>query len=138
VLNSTRARASTLSVLAFCGLLFRSIFAQLDVDPQATNVLKRWLATEYSSYHLKREDLSLEEKAALIEAAQNIVITKIEARGKPEHMIFRIELAPNPARPPNSPDVRYFKMEHSLMMGWQTVVPRSSNGVLWFLALFRL
>lgn len=137
MLSSTRAGASTLSVLAFCALLSRLIFAQLDVDPQAADVLKRWLASEYSRYHFSREDLSLEEKSSLIAAAQNITFTKIEARGKPEHMMFRVELAPNPARPPNSPDVRYFKMEHSLMMGWQTVVPRSSNGVLYFLALFR-
>lgn len=137
MLSSTRARTSTLSVLAFCALLSRLIFAQLDVDPQATDVLKRWLTSEYSRYHFNREDLSLEQKSALMAAAQNIMFTKIEARGKPEHMMFRVELAPNPARPPNSPEVRYFKMEHSLMMGWQTVVPRSSNGVLFFFALFR-
>jgi hypothetical protein len=72
-------------------------------DPQAINILKRWVSSEYVRYQASREDISLSEKVELISQAQTIELKSWGVRGKPERMVFRIEVVPNSAQPPNTP-----------------------------------
>ncbi len=105
-------------------------------DPQAIDILKRWVSSEYVRYQTSRDDIALSEKAELISQAQNIQFKSWSVRGKPERMVFRIEVAPNPARPPNTPDIRYFRLDHSLILGWAGSIPKRADAINYFLALF--
>jgi len=95
-------------------------------DPQAIDILKRWVSSEYVRYQASREDITLSEKAELISQAQNIEFKSWVVRGKPERMVFRIEVAPNPAQTPNTPNIRYFRLDHSLGLGWAVSIPISN------------
>ena len=117
-------------------LIFRLFFANLDIEPQAVYILKRWISSEYVRYQMQREDISLSEKAELIRQSQNIEFISWSVRGKPERMVFRLEVAPNPAQPPNTPNIRYFRLDHSLVMGWAGSIPKRPDAVTYFLALF--
>ncbi|WP_196434526.1 hypothetical protein [Methylomonas sp. LL1] len=121
-----------------CFLVFRLFFAHLSIDPEATDVLKRWISAEYTRYHVDRQDITLAEKAERLTQSQTIDFLSVEARGKPDRMVFRVVIAPNPAQPPNSPMIRYFRLEHSLLLGWNASLPRRADPVVYFLALFML
>lgn len=118
--------------------LFKLTLAHVDIDPGAVVVLKRWVGAEYRRYQLDRTDISLEQKAELVASTENIEFLSINARGKPERMVFRVELAPHPAKPINRSDVRYYRMDHSLLLGWSASVPKRADALIYFLALFML
>jgi hypothetical protein len=128
----------SLGLIAACFFAFRLFFAHLDVDPQAIKILKRWVSSEYVRYQTSRDDISLSEKAELISQAQNIEFKSWSVRGKPERMVFRIEVAPNSAKPPSVPNVRYFRLDHSLVLGWTGSVPKRADAFMYFLALFMI
>ena len=126
----------SLGLIAACFFAFRLLFAHLDIESQAIDILKRWVSSEYVRYQTSRDDISLSEKAELISQAQNIQFKSWSVRGKPERMVFRIEVAPNPAQPPSTPDIRYFRLDHSLVLGWAASIPKRADAVNYFLALF--
>jgi hypothetical protein len=126
----------SLGLIAACFFAFRLFFAHLDIEPQAIDILKRWVSSEYVRYQTSRDDISLSEKAKVISQAQNIQFKSCSVRGKPERMVFRIEVAPNPAQPPNTPDIRYFRLDHSLVLGWAGSIPKRADAITYFLALF--
>jgi len=138
LMNVISKSAKSLGVLAFGFFLFKLTFAHIDADPQAIQVLQQWVSSEYVRYNVDREDISLQEKAELLEYATEVEFSSVECRGKPDDMIFRVELKPNPAQPPNKPLVRYFRMKHSLLTGWDAAVPTSSGPLSYFFALFLL
>jgi hypothetical protein len=53
----------SLGLIAACFFAFRLFFAHLDIEPQAIDILKRWVSSEYVGYQTGREDISLAEKA---------------------------------------------------------------------------
>jgi hypothetical protein len=126
----------SLGLIAASFFAFRLFFAHLDIEPQAIDILKRWVSSEYVRYQTSRDDISLSEKAKVISQAQNIQFKSCSVRGKPERMVFRIEVAPNPAQPPNTPDIRYFRLDHSLVLGWAGSIPKRADAITYFLALF--
>lgn len=126
----------SLSFLAACIFAFRLLFAHLDIEPQAIDIMKRWVSSEYVRYQTSRDDIPLSEKAELISHSQNIEFKSWSVRGKPERMVFRIEVAPNPAQPWNTPNIRYFRLDHSLPLGWAASVPKRADAFTYFLALF--
>lgn len=126
----------SLGLIAACFFAFRLFFAHLDIDPQAIDILKRWVSSEYVRYQTSRDDISLYEKAELISQAQNIEFKSWNVRGKPERMVFRIEVAPNPAKPSNTPNIRYFRLDHSLVLGWAGSIPKRADAISYFLAIF--
>jgi hypothetical protein len=126
----------SLGLIAACFLAFRLFFAHLDIDPQAIDILKRWVSSEYVRYQTSRDDIALSEKAELISQAQNIQFKSWSVRGKPERMVFRIEVAPNPAQPPSATNIRYFRLDHSLPLGWAASMPKRADAITYFLALF--
>ncbi len=126
----------SLGLIAACFLAFRLFFAHLDIDPQAIDILKRWVSSEYVRYQTSRDDISLSEKAELISQAQNIQFKSWSVRGTPERMVFPIDVAPNPAQPTSAPNIRYFWLDHSLPLGWAGSLSRRVDGITYFLALF--
>jgi hypothetical protein len=126
----------SLGLIAACFFSFRLFFAHLDIEPQAIDILKRWVSSEYVRYQTGRDDISLSEKAELISQAQNIQFKSWSVRGKPERMVFRIEVAPNLGQPLSAPNVRYFRLDHSLVLGCSGSVPKRADAATYFLALF--
>ena len=94
------------------------------------------MSSEYVRYQTGREDISWSEKAELISQAQNIQFKSWSVRGKSERMVFHIEVAQNPAQTLNTPNIRYFRMDHSLPLGWRGALPKRADAVTYFLALF--
>lgn len=118
-------------------LVIRSFFAHASADPEATTILKRWVVTEFQRYHLDRTDLALEQKSALLLEAAALDFSSISARGTAGNMVIRVEIKPNAALPPDTPPVRYFRMRHSLLVGWEQT-PRTASPLTYFLAPFLL
>jgi hypothetical protein len=71
----------SLGLIAACFFAFRLFFAHLDVDPQAIDILKRWVSSEYVRYQTGRDDIPLAEKAKVISQAQNIEFKSWSVRG---------------------------------------------------------
>ncbi len=89
-LTGWKGAATGIAILAFLGYQFHA--ARASLDDAGREVIEQWLAAEYQRYHL--------------------------ARGKPESLAVRVEIAPGAAHPPGSPLIRYYRMEHSLLTGW--------------------
>ena len=136
--NSAFIRTTVFALLAICLFGVRLMLARNDIDPEATSMLKRWISAEYVRYQSARDDISLAEKAELLSSAENIEFVSLTARGKPERMVFRVDLVANPAQPPGTPTIRYFRMEHSMLLGWNASIPKRADAVIYFLALFML
>lgn len=136
--KQTLIRIPVSALIAVCWFSLRLMLARSDIDPEATSMLKRWISAEYVRYQSGREDISLAEKAELFASAENIEFVSFTARGKPERMVLRVELAANPAQPPGTSTLRYYRMEHSLLQGWNTAIPKPADAVVYFLALFML
>lgn len=115
-LTGWKGAAAGIAILAFVG--YRLTAAHATLDTAGRDAIDQWLAAEFQRYHLARNDLDEEQKAALVLAASAVEIIAPGARGKPESMAVRVEIAPGPAHPPGSPLVRYDRMEHSLATGW--------------------
>lgn len=112
------ARLGVLGALGLLALLWRAFFAFADLDPQGTEVLRGVVSHEYRSYQLARSDLDRDALAQLLERADTVRFRRVSARHDGRRLIVRVELEPNPAAPPSSPQVRYFRMEHDLVTGW--------------------
>lgn len=128
------------SVVALIGLLFiagRLFLAASTIDPQAINQLKNWVAMEYTRYQLSRENLALEEKALMLQYARNIEFISIHASGPADNRVFRVEVKPNPAQPPNSPSIRHYRLSFTLLTGWNNL-PRDVSALTYYLAFFNL
>lgn len=129
-------RPSSWGVLGLCLLIFRLFFAYADIEPEATGILKRYIGAEYARYQLQREDISLDEQAERVKKAENIELLSVKARGNPKRIVFRVEIAANVAQPPNAKTIRYFRMRHSLTLGYPDAGPMETDAVGYFLALF--
>lgn len=123
------------TVLMAGWMIARLFFAYVDLDTQGTHLLKNWISAEYSRYQLNRQDISVEEKARLLESAQAIEFVSMAARGTPKRLIVQVIIAPNPAQPPNQSRERYYRMEHSLLLGWRNP-PVISSKLSYILAVF--
>lgn len=97
---------------------------------------KRYIGAEYARYQLQREDISLDEQAERVKKAENIELLSVKARGNPKRIVFRVEIAANVAQPPNAKTIRYFRMRHSLTLGYPDAGPMETDAVGYFLALF--
>lgn len=127
-------------VVALIGFLFIAgpfYLAASTADPQAIEQLKYWVAMEYTRYQLSRENLDLEEKALMLQHARNIEFVSIHAAGPADDRVFRIEVRPNPAQPPNSSPIRYYRLSFTLLTGWNNL-PRTASALTYYLALFNL
>ncbi len=105
-----------IAILALLGYQFHA--ARATLDGAGREVIAQWLTAEYQRYHLARTDLDDEQRARLLLEAAEVDIVSLTARGKPDALAVRVEVAPGPVHPPGSPLVRYYRMEHSLLTGW--------------------
>ena len=115
-LTGWKGAATGIAILALLGYQFHA--ARTGLDDAGREVIEQWLAAEYQRYHLARTDLDDAQRARLLVAAADVDIVALEARGKPELLAVRVEIAPGAAHPPGSPSIRYYRMEHSLLTGW--------------------
>jgi hypothetical protein len=134
-LTLKQALIAAVAFIGFLGLL--TFFAHSEVDPHASAVLKRWVAADLTNYQVNRTDLPLEEKAALLLEAAKVDFASISARGTANTMVFRVEIKPNIALPPDAPSVRYYRLRYSLSIGWEPV-PQTGSALTYFLARFLL
>ncbi len=77
---------------------------------------------------------SLLERGVAIVGASSVTIREIAVRGPLDGAVARIELAPNPAFPPGTDLVRYYRVRYSEITGW-THAGRA-NVLSWYLAAF--
>ena len=108
---------AALVVIGFLG--FRYVTAVQALDTDGRDAIRSWIASEYQRYHLARTDLDEEAKAALLLESEKVDFVSLDARGQPESMAVRVEIESNAAHPPNSPYMRYFRLEYSIASGWR-------------------
>lgn len=98
------------------------------LETGAIEVIKTWLVAEYSMMLLPELQAMVQEPSGKEEqigeiAAQisreNIAIRNVEARGSGEDVAVRFEVTVNGRDPPDAKRIRYFRMSHSPLIGWQ-------------------
>ena len=104
------------AIVAFAG--FRLMGARQTLDTDGREILRQWISAEYIRYHLDRTDLTDEERASILLAADTVNFS-VSARGRPSRTIVRVEIDPGRAHPPGSPTVRYYRMSYSTITGWR-------------------
>lgn len=114
------------TLIAFIGL--RSFFVHSAIDQDAVPLVKKWVATDFEQYQLARTDLSAEEKESMRQQARQVEFSSFNARGSAKGTIVRVEIRPNPAAPPGTPLVRYYRMRYNLMSGWERTPRPASAG----------
>lgn len=120
-------------ILALAGFAgFRLLQANAALDDDGREVLRRWIAAEYSRYHLARTDVTDEERVPFLLASDSVEFISLSGRGRPDRTVVRVEVAPGSAQPPNSPTVRYYRMRYSTITGWQ--LERQVSAVSYYLS----
>jgi hypothetical protein len=98
------------------------------LESDAVEVIKTWLIAEYTSRILPQlqgmvQNYSGKEKqiAEMIKkiSRDNVQIVSIQARGKGDDVAVRVEIEVNGQDPPDGRRIRFFKMSHSTVIGWQ-------------------
>lgn len=130
--------AAVLVIVAVIGFAaFSTRVARSDLDTGAATEVTRILASEYARTEMRSiadaGELSKEALESLL-ATQNVELASIKARGRPEHMIVRVNVQVNGAAPPDGRAVRYFQMTHSLATGWR--VDRETTAFSYYTKLF--
>ena len=131
-LSGWKAIAAIAVLVLFVGYRYFAAVSSLDED--GGKVVKEWVAGEYQRYHLAREDLTTEEKAALLLQTQDIEFVSMTARGSLKSMAIRVVIDPNEAHPPEMPVVRYYKFKYSEISGWTH--SRDLTAFRYYLTLF--
>lgn len=116
-LGGWKALVAIAVIAGFLGFRYLTAVEALDTD--GSKAVRDWIAAEYQRYQLARRDLGDADRADLLLKAADVKLVSLAARGRPESMAVRVEIEPNPARPPGSPRVRYFRLEYSLVNGWR-------------------
>lgn len=112
--------------------VFRLTQASATLDKDGREVLRQWIAAEYSRYHLARDDVTDEERVPFLLASDSVEFLSLSGRGRPDRTIVRVEVAPGSARPPDTPAVRYYRMEYSTITGWR--LERQVSAVSYYLS----
>jgi hypothetical protein len=117
-------------LVAFAG--FRFLRAQTTLDDDGADVLRQWVTAEYVRYHLDRTDLTDEERAVFLLAADTVDVASLTARGRPDRTLVRLTVVPGTAHPPGTPTVRYYQMHYSTVTGWH--LDRERTALSYYLA----
>ena len=116
-------------------IVLRSFFIHSAIDQDAVPLVKKWVTAEFERYQLARTDLSAEEKGSMLQQARQVEFSSFNARGSAKGTIVRVEIKPNPAMPPGTQLVRYYRMRYNLMTGWERT-PRPASAGQYLLAFF--
>lgn len=127
-------KAVVVLVVVAAGVLFRVATARAKLDTQGRAALEMWVQQEMIRPILADTTRSLQEKGAAALQASSVKIQSLAVRGRLSNAVVRVELAPNPALPPGTDLVRYYRMRYSQLTGW---THRGSATVLnWYLSAF--
>jgi hypothetical protein len=113
---------------------FRVATARAKLDTQGRAALQRWVQADLIRPIVADTSKSLAQRGAALEQASTVEIRSLAVRGPLNDAVMRVELAPNPALPPGTDLVRYYRVEYSDVTGW---IQRSRTNVLrWDLDAF--
>lgn len=107
-------------VFALC----RSYFVQASLPTEGQELLKRWIAGEYSSAAIVKKPQSGSEEELVtwsktLVRPEDITFISINAKGiTKKDIIVRADIRVKGLPPPDGPSIRYYRMEYSLLLGW--------------------
>ncbi|MEJ2218794.1 MAG: hypothetical protein P8099_19595 [Gemmatimonadota bacterium] len=113
---------------------YRVTTARAKIDTQGRAALEQWVQMELVRPLLADTTRSLQEQGAAIAQASSVTIRSLAVRGKLSNAVVRVELAPNPALPPGTDLVRYYRMRYTTISGWTH--HGSATKLSWYLAAF--
>ena len=82
---------------------------------------------------MERRTLGLEVAEELLGLAR-IELPSIQARGRGDDVVVRVEIRVDGKEPPEGESVRYYRMSHSALTGWR--VRRETTALSYYLKLF--
>lgn len=119
-------------IAGFAG--FRMYSARTALETEGRETLEMWVRSEVIAPILADTTAPLEERGAALLGASDLSIRTIAARGPLDDMVVKVELDPNPAYPPGTELVRYYRMSYSTLTGWMW--EGNASVVSWYLAAF--
>lgn len=126
------------AVLVIVGVLsfgiWRIFNAHADLESGATEKLKQWITAEYHRDALKHYENTPELLMEKMREIEKLEFEAIDARGTPDNMVVRVQVAPNPAEPAGAKHERYFRMQHDNLTGWH--FKREVGVINWWMALW--
>jgi hypothetical protein len=128
-------KAVLVLVVVAGAMAVRITTARAKIDTQGRAALETWVQNELIRPILADTTRSLAQRGAAIEQASSVTIRSLAVRGPLSNAVVRVELAPNPALPPGTDLVRYYRAQYSLIMGWRHHGRASKWD--WYLAAFR-
>ena len=131
-LTGFKAVMAIVVVIGFVG--FRFVSAASSIETDAAEELKFWLQAEYSRQFMAAHPEPDEEEAQQLLALQRIEFSEITGRGTPDDMAVRVKIRVDGSPPPYGAEVRYFRMDHSLVFGWK--YRRDISKLLYYLNFF--
>ncbi|MDH3290514.1 MAG: hypothetical protein OEO20_08245 [Gemmatimonadota bacterium] len=139
-LTGWKALAALVVLAGFVGYRYSAMRATLATE--AADELRMWLAAEYQAAGLPELERALaagdraaaERSAAEIIARDRISFVDLRARGKPDDLVVRAEIAVDGRPPPVGGAIRYFRMRYSTVSGWRLV--RETTVLSYLLRIF--
>jgi hypothetical protein len=131
-LTGFNAVIALIAVIGFAG--FRFISATSSIETAAAEELTFWLRSEYTSEYLTDDLVPDEAMAQQLLALDDIRFREMSARGTTDDLVVRVEIAVDGAPPPFGDEVRYFRMEYSLLTQWR--LNRETTKWSYYLKLF--
>jgi hypothetical protein len=126
---------AVLAIVALVGFVgFRFLTAASSIETDAAEELRFWLQAEYSRGIMASHPEPTEEEAQQLLALQHIEFIEINGRGTPKDMAVRVKIRVDGSPPPSGPEVRYYRMEHSMVFGWK--MRREIPKLLYYLNFF--
>lgn len=110
-------------------LVFQFVARQQTLETDAVEKIKLHLVGEYTRHYLPELQSAMAEGSFSEQRASEIVSKltpdnidiDITALGKNGRYVARTEIAIDGASPPGGKSVRYFRMRHATITGWQVV-----------------
>ncbi len=115
-------------------VVFRVTTARAKLDTQGRAQLEMWVQQEMIRPILADTSRSLLERGAAVLQASSVSIRSLAVRGPLNNAVVRVELDPNPALPPGTDLVRYYRMRYSDLTGWTH--HGNTTVISWWLAAF--
>lgn len=110
------------------------------LESEAADELKVWIRSEYlargmhgiDSGQMTEEELQAKGEELL--SLNEVQFTSINARGRGDDIVVKVEIRVAGEEPPDGEPVRYFRMSHSTVTGWR--VRRETTALSYYLKLF--
>jgi len=139
-LTGWKALAALVILAGFVG--YRYYAMRTTLATEAADELRMWLAAEYQAAGLPELERALaagdraaaERSAAEIIARDRIAFVDVRARGEPDDLVVRAEIAVDGRPPPVGGAVRYFRMRYSTVTGWR--LERETTALSYLLRIF--